>query len=148
FGRTILNVRKIGTSPITGVHFWFDRPVMDELFLTLIDTHTQWIVNKTALYSTEGGGSSPARHSPLATRHYPNSSSGQQSPQLDISAPYAPPQKPPQEIMPPCPAEVRQPLPRPRQAQLVKATVIKEAAATFSPHPGVDFLRPKQETQI
>jgi uncharacterized protein with NAD-binding domain and iron-sulfur cluster len=31
---------------------------------------------------------------------------------------------------------------------LVKATVIKEAAATFSPEPGVDRWRPKQQTAI
>jgi zeta-carotene desaturase len=30
----------------------------------------------------------------------------------------------------------------------VKATVIKEAAATFSPEPGVDRWRPSQETSI
>jgi zeta-carotene desaturase len=30
----------------------------------------------------------------------------------------------------------------------VKATVIKEAGATFSPEPGVDRWRPKQETSV
>jgi len=30
----------------------------------------------------------------------------------------------------------------------VKATVIKEAAATFSPEPGVDRYRPKQQTSV
>jgi zeta-carotene desaturase len=30
----------------------------------------------------------------------------------------------------------------------MKATVIKETAATFSPEPGVDRWRPKQETSI
>jgi zeta-carotene desaturase len=43
--------------------------------------------------------------------------------------------------------EVRQALPAAREAQLVKATVIKEAAATFSPEPGVDRWRPAQETK-
>jgi uncharacterized protein with NAD-binding domain and iron-sulfur cluster len=31
---------------------------------------------------------------------------------------------------------------------LLKATVIKEAAATFSPEPGVDRWRPKQQTLV
>ena len=35
-----------------------------------------------------------------------------------------------------------------REAQLVKATVIKEVHATFSPSPGVDQWRPRQETRI
>jgi uncharacterized protein with NAD-binding domain and iron-sulfur cluster len=30
----------------------------------------------------------------------------------------------------------------------LKSTVIKEAAATFSPQPGVDRWRPKQETSV
>jgi zeta-carotene desaturase len=30
----------------------------------------------------------------------------------------------------------------------VKATVVKEAAATFSPEPGVDRWRPKQEASV
>ena len=38
------------TSPITGVHFWFDRDVMAEPFLTLLDRTTQWIFNKSRLY--------------------------------------------------------------------------------------------------
>ena len=134
-GSTIANLQKIAVSPITGVHFWFDRPVMDELFLTLIDTNTQWIFNKTALYAPANGAS-------------PSASPSTQYLQLVISASYNLLQKPRQEIIDLCLAEVRKALPRAREAQLLKATVIKEAAATFSPHPGVDSLRPKQEAQI
>src|SRR5215469_1689861 len=47
----LAHLDKIRTSPITGVHFWFDRPVMDEPFVTLLDTSTQWVFNKTALYA-------------------------------------------------------------------------------------------------
>ncbi len=66
--------------------------------------------------------------------------------QLVISASYDLLQKPRQEIIDLCLKEVRQALPAAREANLVKATVIKEAAATFSPQPGVDRWRPKQET--
>jgi len=44
--------------------------------------------------------------------------------------------------------EVRQALPHAREAQLVKATVIKEAAATFSPEPGVDRWRPRRKQKL
>jgi uncharacterized protein with NAD-binding domain and iron-sulfur cluster len=57
-------------------------------------------------------------------------------------------QKPRQEIIDLCLQEVRQALPGARDANLVKATVIKEAAATFSPEPGVDRWRPKQKTRV
>ena len=48
------NLRHLRTSPITGVHFWFDRDVMAEPFLTLIDRTTQWIFNKSRLYGGPG----------------------------------------------------------------------------------------------
>ncbi len=43
-------------SPITGVHFWFDRDVMAEPFLTLLDRTTQWIFNKSRLNGGPGDG--------------------------------------------------------------------------------------------
>ena len=43
------NLRNLRTSPITGVHLWFDRAVMSEPFLTLLDSTTQWVFNKTQL---------------------------------------------------------------------------------------------------
>ncbi len=122
----------IKASPITGVHFWFDRAVMQEPFVTLLDTTTQWIFNKTALYAGSNG---------------PGEEKGQYL-QLVISASYDLLQKPRQEIIDICLADVRQALPAAREANLTKATVIKEAAATFSPQPGVDRWRPKQETSV
>ena len=65
-----------------------------------------------------------------------------------ISASYDLLKKSRQEIIDLCLREVRQALPRAQEAQLMKATVIKEVAATFSPQPGVDRWRPKQDTKI
>jgi squalene-associated FAD-dependent desaturase len=129
---------RIKTSPITGVHFWFDRPVMDEPFLTLLDTTTQWIFNKSFLYADSSGVSNGSTNSAKTTQYL----------QLVISASYDLLEKPRQEIIDFCLAEVRHALPRARDAQLLKATVIKEAAATFSPEPGVDRWRPSQATSI
>jgi squalene-associated FAD-dependent desaturase len=136
---TILaNLDKITDAPITGVHLWFDRKVMTEPFISLLDTTTQWIFNKTALYAGAGtNGASPAA----------SKDQGQYL-QLVISASYDLLQKPRQEIIDLCLAEVRHALPAAREANLLKATVIKEAAATFSPQPGVDRWRPMQQTSI
>ena len=131
---SLANLDKIKIAPITGVHFWFDRPVMTEPFLTLLDTTTQWIFNKTALYADANGKEKAAP-------------SGQYL-QLVISASYDLLQKPRQEIIDVCLGEVWQALPAARDAELLKATVIKEAAATFSPEPGVDRWRPKQQTSL
>ena len=131
---SLANLDKIKVAPITGVHFWFDQPVMDEPFLTLLDTTTQWIFNKTLLYAN----SNEREKTPQPGQYL----------QLVISASYDLLQKPRQEIIDLCLAEVRHALPAARSAELVKATVIKEAAATFSPEPGVDRYRPRQQTAI
>ena len=128
------NLAMLKTAPITGVHLWFDREVMTEPFATLLDTTTQWIFNKTALYAPRNGDRK-------------NSEKGQYL-QLVVSASYNLLQKPRQEIIDLCLKEVQQALPAARDAKLLKATVIKEAAATFSPQPGGDRWRPTQETQI
>jgi len=125
-------IEKIKVSPITGVHFWFDRHVTNEPFITLLDTQTQWIFNKTALYGKKVPATVDSRGQYL---------------QLVISASHDLLRKSREEIIDLCLKEVRQALPAARQAQLVKATVIKEAAATFSPEPGVDRWRPAQETR-
>jgi len=44
---SLANLGNIRVAPITGVHFWFDREVMREPFVTLLETTTQWIFNKT-----------------------------------------------------------------------------------------------------
>jgi squalene-associated FAD-dependent desaturase len=131
---SLANLDKISVSPITGVHFWFDRQVMKEPFVTLLDATTQWIFNKTGLYgdSNEAG----------------KTAAGEQYLQLVISASYDLLQKSRQEIVDLCLQEVRHALPAAREAQLLKATVIKEATATFSPEPGVDRWRPGQETSV
>jgi len=131
---SLSNLDKIKVSPITGVHFWFDRQVMKEPFITLLDTTTQWIFNKSALYADSNGAGKNA-----PTEQYL---------QLVISASYDLLQKSRQEIIDLCLQEVRHALPAAREAQLLKATVIKEAAATFSPEPGVDRFRPNQESSV
>ncbi len=120
------NLLHLQVSPITGVHFWFDRDVMAEPFLAALDTTTQWIFNKSRLYGEPGG------------RYL----------QLVISASRELMPLSRQEIIDLCRAELRALLPSTREANLVKATVIKEAAATFSPEPGSDRWRPSQRTAL
>jgi zeta-carotene desaturase len=127
----LAHLEKFKVSPITGVHLWFDREVTHEPFITLLDTQTQWIFNKTALYGP-GGTAADSKGQYL---------------QLVISASHDLLRKSREEIIDLCLKEVRQALPAAREAQLVKATVIKEANATFSPEPGVDQWRPTQETK-
>jgi squalene-associated FAD-dependent desaturase len=126
------NLSRLHTSPITGIHFWFDRPVMKEPYLALLDMTTQWIFNKTLLSGGKGK----------------SSAGGEQYLQLVVSASYSLVQKPRQEIVDECLKEVQRVLPTVREAQLVKFTVIKEPLATFSPEPGCDRWRPSAVSPI
>jgi zeta-carotene desaturase len=123
---TFTNLRNLRTSPITGVHMWFDQPVMSEPFLTVLEQTTQWIFNKSKLYAVTG--SSDERNTQYL--------------QLVISASYSLVPRSRQEIIDLCRRELMQILPATRDAQLVKSTVIKEVDATFSPEPGCDRWRP------
>ena len=125
-----LNLRHLRASPITGVHLWFDRTVMSEPFLTLLDSTTQWVFNKTQLSSsgnTDGSG---------------------QYLQLVISASYGLASRSRQEIIALCLEELCHVLPAIREATLVKGTVVKEMSATFSPAPGSDRWRPGQKSPL
>ena len=126
----LAQIGKLTDSPITGVHFWFDRTVMSEPHVSVLDCTTQWIFNKTALYGA------------------PGDVAGGQYLQIVVSASYDLLPRSRQEIIDLCLGEVRQILPAARDAVLKKATVIKETAATFSPAPGCDRWRPKQQTSI
>ena len=123
------NLRNLRTSPITGVHLWFDRTVMREPFLTLLDSTTQWVFNKTQL---SGGGEEK----------------GGQYLQLVISASYGLSTRSRQDIIALCLDELRGVFPAIREATLVKGTVVKEMSATFSPAPGSDRWRPAQKSPL
>jgi squalene-associated FAD-dependent desaturase len=147
-GGPLESARRIRTSPITSVHFWFDRTVMTEPFLTLLDHTTQWVFNKTLLsgYSgnceTDGGAARP-----IGRGGSDQQADGQYL-QAVISASYGLVQSSRQEIIDLCRRELAEVLPKTREAELRKATVIKEINATFSPEPGVDEWRPAQATSV
>jgi len=134
-GGSLEGLRHLRTSPITGVHLWFDREVMKEPFLTLLDHTTQWVFNKSLL-------SAPAGKSGRSV-----GGSGQYL-QLVISASYDLVPRSRQDIIDLCRRELEDVLPATREAKLEKATVVKEIAATFSPEPGVDAWRPGPEIGV
>jgi squalene-associated FAD-dependent desaturase len=141
----IENLHQIKVAPITGVHLWFDRTVMTQPFLTLLEHTTQWVFNRSVLL-----GQNKALRGGVATNgaqmHQTDSASsesaGSQYLQLVISASYDLIPKSRQEIIDMCVRELGDVLPETRKARLVKGTVVKEVSATFSPEPGVDRWRP------
>jgi zeta-carotene desaturase len=132
------NLRHLRPAPITGVHLWFDRAILADPFVTLLDRTTQWIFNKSRLYAA-------ARERPEASGMV--GERGQYL-QLVISASYDLVPRSRQEIIELCCRELREVFPAAREAHLQKATVIKETAATFSPQLGCDRWRPAQKSPV
>jgi zeta-carotene desaturase len=172
------------TSPITGVHLWFDRQISDLPHAVLLDRTIQWMFHKSLLLSppssrTERGNiqfnksvssttdrvitaTAPEGRNKLSqdvspgyggdqseSRRDDTCSSGARNDsyvELVISSSKALINKSRQEIIDLAVAELREFFPQAREANLVKATVIKEVNATFSPTPGIDQYRPANTT--
>jgi zeta-carotene desaturase len=115
-----IDVSKFTHSSITGIHVWFDRPVTTLPNATLLDRTIQWFFNK------EGG----------------------KYLQLVVSASHGLVEMPRQDVIDLAVRELREFLPAAREAQLVKAHVVKEVRATYSAVPGLAAHRPSQQTAI
>src|SRR5207302_4346466 len=100
-------------------HTWFHREVMEEPFLTSVDHTIQWVFNRTGAYV-----------------------------QIVISVSRGLSNRSQPEIVDICLRELTDLLPAADKAQLTRAVVIRENAATFSPAPGSDRWRPSQKTSI
>jgi squalene-associated FAD-dependent desaturase len=145
------------TSPITGVHFWFDRQVTDLPHAVLLDRTIQWMFHKSLLLCFQDRPNTPSASPSRAEENHSLANDSVQSGdlrlkesgsyvELVISSSKSLINKSRQEIVDLALAELREFFPGARGAQLVKATVIKEVNATFSPKPGVDQFRPAQKT--
>ena len=115
------------TSPITGIHLWFDREISDLEHAVLLDRTIQWMFHKSKLQKRANNG-----HGSYV--------------ELVVSSSKSLVDKSKQEIVDLAVEELREFFPAARQANLVKSTVIKEIHATYSPTPGIDLNRPHPET--
>ena len=120
------------SSPITGIHLWFDRQITDLDHAVLLDHTIQWMFHKSRLLST--------RSETAGT-----DSAGSYI-ELVVSASKSLIDKSRAEIVDLALKEVREFFPAARAANLLKSTVIKEVHATYSPRPGIDAYRPPQVT--
>jgi hydroxysqualene dehydroxylase len=117
----------LGASPILNVHVWYDRPVMDEPFVAVLDSPAQWVFNRTAMAGPGGPG-----------QHLAVSVSGAR-----------------REVTEPKPAlvqrftsELAALLPRAAAARVERAIVVKEPEATFAAAPGQAARRPGPATAL
>jgi squalene-associated FAD-dependent desaturase len=113
-----LEAPRLEHSPITGVHLWFDREITTLPHATLLDRTMQWMFNKN-------GG----RYLQLVVSASRDLTNLSRNDIIDLAI-----------------GDLRLFFPRVREAQLVKAHVVKEQRATFSAAPETEALRPGTKT--
>jgi uncharacterized protein with NAD-binding domain and iron-sulfur cluster len=118
------NLRRLDTSPITSVHVWYDRPVVDLPHAVLVDCVGQWVFNRGAVAAGE---------------HYL---------QVVVSAARQFRGLGHDEVQRRVLAELAHLFPRAAAANVLRARVVTEHAATFSAVPGVDRWRPAQASPL
>ena len=126
---------QFSTSPITGIHLWFDRQISDLDHAVLLDRTIQWMFHKSRLIDSRKNGSNEMR----------DNNSGSYV-ELVVSCSRSLIEKSKSEIVEMAMKEAEDFFPDACEAKLLKSTVIKEVHATYSPRPGIDQYRPKPQT--
>lgn len=127
---------KLTTSPITGIHLWFDREISELDHAVLLDRTIQWMFHKSRIIEFRSQAQTPN-----------DGENGRGSyVELVVSCSRGLVEKSKGDIVDLAVKETKEFFPRAREATLVKSAVIKEIHATYSPGPGVDEFRPGAET--
>ena len=113
------NLKNLEASPITSVHLWWDRPIMDLPHVVLVDCLGQWVFNRGGNYVQV-----------VVSAARPLRGLGNDEIQRRIVE------------------ELRTLFPNSTAATLLRGRVVTEHAATFSAVPGVDRWRPGPESPI
>ena len=124
------------TSPITGIHLWFDRQISDLDHAVLLDRTIQWMFHKSRLIDVRND-----------VRNNEDRENGSGSyVELVVSCSRSLVERSKSDIVEMGVKEAVEFFPDACEAKLLKSTVIKEVHATYSPRPGIDQYRPKPET--
>ncbi len=121
---------EIESAPISGVHLWFDREITPLPHAVLVGKQSQWLFNRGRCKSGENGALDrpllPGRDQRLALARRTR------------------PRQAIREIV----GELASIWPAAGQAELLHARLVTEQTAVFSLKPGLEQLRPTQQTAI
>ncbi len=116
----------LAESPMVSIHLWFDRPVMDEEFIGLVDSPIQWVFDKSRLWKE-----SETRAGALA---------------CITSGAYDLIDRSKEDLIALAHRELVRFFPEVSKAKLIHSRLIKERQATYSCTPEAERWRPPQET--
>jgi uncharacterized protein with NAD-binding domain and iron-sulfur cluster len=123
-------VAEIRPAPITAVHLWFDRPITALPHAVLVGRLAQWVFNPGRC-SVSPGASEPW--------HYH---------QVVISASHKLSGRSREDVMTRVRRDLEAIWPEARKARLLHWRLVTRPAAVFSCRPGLDRLRPAQQTPL
>ena len=123
-------IERFHTSPITGIHFWFDRQITDLDHAVLLERTIQWMFHKSRFQvAADSERSTPGSYIELVVSSSKSLVEKSKSDILELAL-----------------RELAEFFPGVNQAKVLKSTVIKELNATYSPAPGMDAFRPGNST--
>ena len=117
---------QLTASPITAVHLWFDRQIIDVAHAVLIGRVSQWVFRSDAAPDQPGSGYC----------------------QVVISASRGLLGGDRDAVVATVVAELREAFPGARDARLIDARVVTDPTAVLSVRPGVDDVRPPATTAV
>jgi len=119
----------VAASPITGVHLWFDRPTMPLDHAVLVGRLSQWVFHRESSSLTANEVRAPAHYYQVVISASRNLAGRNRD---DVIA----------EVC----CELAAIWPAAAQARLLHARMVTEHAAVFSTRPGLEQIRPAQQT--
>ena len=122
-------IDQIETAPISSVHLWYDRMVTELPHAVLVGRVSQWLFARDALWSGE-------------------TKRGEYCYQVVISASRNVEEESREEIISTVARELSEIWPEFGRARLLRSRLVTERRAVFSVLPGVDRLRPRQQSSI
>ena len=176
--RALAGIERLEAAPISSVHLWFDRPITELPHAVLVDRLCQWMFNRTALGTASVPArfnTNPKRERGLGReRRQGAEQSRERSPagdtdilahasgwcpettvtttgfyyQIVISASRELAGQSREAILAQVLAELTSIWPETARATLLHSRQVTEHRAVFSPLPGVDELRPVQQSPI
>lgn len=160
-------IARIESAPITSLHLWFDRPITELQHAVCIGRLTQWVFARRGAaphwalvnghWSLAIDASSAPNPSPMTNDKSPMTNPrlhDSQSPtpffacQVVISASRSLKGRSQESIRDQVLEELRSIWPAAREAQLLHWRMISDQRAVFSVTPGIDALRPVQQSPV
>ena len=122
--------RAIESSPITGIHLWFDRRITDLPHAVIVGRLVQWV------FARNQGSGVRGQESGIAGHHY----------QIVISASRQLAGRTREDVLAEVLADLHAVMPNSRAATLTKWQMISDPHSVFSVCPGLSQIRPPQST--